>query len=65
MRSLNAFTSPPFAELGRAYSKGRLTPFIGAGLSRDNCPGWEEMISDLERAAFGETPKTEPVDEAP
>ncbi|RKH92865.1 SIR2 family protein [Corallococcus sp. AB038B] len=37
--------------LASLYHRGLLVPFIGAGLSRPTCPGWEEFINRLETAA--------------
>ncbi len=34
-----------------AYEKGRLVPFIGAGMSVPTCPGWAQFITSLERTA--------------
>lgn len=41
----------PFAELARAYDRGLLTPFTGAGISALACPLWQAFVEDLEDAA--------------
>jgi len=38
-------------ELTMAYHRGRLVPFIGAGMSIDVCPGWDDFVAALERDA--------------
>lgn len=48
---LHTVHNPAFGELAMAYERGLLTPFTGAGLSRDTCPGWPQFVEDLETAA--------------
>jgi hypothetical protein len=36
------------------YERGRLVPFLGAGMSAPACALWEEFVSNLERIAEGE-----------
>jgi hypothetical protein len=48
---LHADHNPPFGELAMAYERGLLTPFTGAGLSRETCPDWARFVDDLEAAA--------------
>ena len=38
-------------ELAASYRKGELVPFIGAGMSRLACAGWEDLILGLEKRA--------------
>src|SRR5215831_11817251 len=45
---LDAVRNPPLDDLAMAYGRGLLTPFIGAGMSRDACPSWPQLIHDLE-----------------
>lgn len=40
-------------QLGAAYRRGEIVPFIGAGMSRPACTGWEEFIIGLEQRAGG------------
>jgi hypothetical protein len=37
--------------LGAAYDRGRLVPFIGSGMSSPACSSWSFMITQLERQA--------------
>ena len=45
-------SSMPFEDmlprLVTAYDQGMLVPFLGAGMSRNLCPGWSEFIAALE-----------------
>src|SRR6516165_2778119 len=45
---LDVVRNPPLNDLAMAYGRGLLTPFIGAGMSRDACPSWRELVLDLE-----------------
>lgn len=38
-------------QLTVAYERGVLVPFLGAGMSRDACPTWAELIRALEQKA--------------
>ncbi|HEY2580889.1 MAG TPA: hypothetical protein VGI43_03740, partial [Mucilaginibacter sp.] len=34
-------------QLAGLYRQGLLVPFLGAGMSRDLCCGWEQMLKNL------------------
>ncbi len=40
--------------LASCYQQGRLVPFLGAGMSIEQCPDWEDFIIGLENQAFCE-----------
>src|SRR5262245_24684623 len=44
-----------------AYDAGRLTPFIGAGMSRPTCPAWRGLVEYLENRARIRHPATLPL----
>lgn len=44
-----------------AYDSGRLTPFIGAGMSRPTCPAWPGLVEHLEERVGIRHPVAPPV----